>query len=174
MPAWIAGIQVRRMRPETSMSTWIPALRAGMTNRGVLLKVTEAPPPLFSKEITKHLARQSRNQNNRNISRKACPEPSRRDAKAQSKKPKNFRTLASWRLGARNIRIREFPTFAKFAQTAKTLSHSSTRFFPDCAGKKRFALLANSCNRKPNYLPQRRQGAKVTNHARHPERMRGI
>jgi hypothetical protein len=31
MPAWIAGIQVRRMHPETSMSTWIPALHAGMT-----------------------------------------------------------------------------------------------------------------------------------------------
>jgi hypothetical protein len=26
MPAWMAGIQVRRMRPETSMSAWIPAL----------------------------------------------------------------------------------------------------------------------------------------------------
>jgi hypothetical protein len=23
MPAWIAGIQARRMRPETSISTWI-------------------------------------------------------------------------------------------------------------------------------------------------------
>jgi hypothetical protein len=32
MPAWIAGIQVRRMRPETSMSTWIPALLAGKTD----------------------------------------------------------------------------------------------------------------------------------------------
>jgi hypothetical protein len=31
MPAWIAGIQVCRMRPETSMSAWIPALHAGMT-----------------------------------------------------------------------------------------------------------------------------------------------
>jgi hypothetical protein len=32
MPAWIAGIQVRGMRrPETSMSIWIPALNAGMT-----------------------------------------------------------------------------------------------------------------------------------------------
>jgi len=31
MPARIAGIQVRRMRPETSMSAWIPALHAGMT-----------------------------------------------------------------------------------------------------------------------------------------------
>jgi hypothetical protein len=31
MPAWIAGIQARRMRPETSMSAWIPALHAGMT-----------------------------------------------------------------------------------------------------------------------------------------------
>jgi hypothetical protein len=33
MPAWIAGIQVRRMRPETSMSTWVPALHAGTTQR---------------------------------------------------------------------------------------------------------------------------------------------
>jgi hypothetical protein len=31
MPAWMAGIQVRRTRPETSMSAWIPALPAGMT-----------------------------------------------------------------------------------------------------------------------------------------------
>jgi hypothetical protein len=35
------------------MSAWIPALHAGMTNREVLLKVTGAPPPLFSKEDTK-------------------------------------------------------------------------------------------------------------------------
>ena len=31
MPAWMAGIQVCRMRPETSMSAWIPALHAGMS-----------------------------------------------------------------------------------------------------------------------------------------------
>ena len=31
MPAWMAGIQVCRMRPETSMSARIPALHAGMT-----------------------------------------------------------------------------------------------------------------------------------------------
>jgi hypothetical protein len=31
MPAWIAGIQIARMPPETSMSVWIPALHAGMT-----------------------------------------------------------------------------------------------------------------------------------------------
>jgi hypothetical protein len=31
MPAWMAGIQVRGMRPDTSMSAWIPALHAGMT-----------------------------------------------------------------------------------------------------------------------------------------------
>jgi hypothetical protein len=31
MPAWMAGIQVCGMRPETSMSVWIPALHAGMT-----------------------------------------------------------------------------------------------------------------------------------------------
>jgi hypothetical protein len=31
MPGWIAGIQLARMLPETSMLTWIPALHAGMT-----------------------------------------------------------------------------------------------------------------------------------------------
>jgi hypothetical protein len=31
MPAWIAGIQARRMRPGTSMSTWVPAVHAGTT-----------------------------------------------------------------------------------------------------------------------------------------------
>jgi hypothetical protein len=37
MPAWITGIhQVRRMRPETSMSAWIPALHAGMTESEAL------------------------------------------------------------------------------------------------------------------------------------------
>jgi hypothetical protein len=43
MPAWMAGIQVRRMRSETSMSAWIPALHAGMTRSRVLLKLTETP-----------------------------------------------------------------------------------------------------------------------------------
>ncbi len=43
MPAWIAGIQVRRMRPETSMSTWISALHAGMTPSRVLLKPIYVP-----------------------------------------------------------------------------------------------------------------------------------
>jgi len=39
MPAWIAGIQVREdASPETSMSTWIPALHAGMTIGGLCLK----------------------------------------------------------------------------------------------------------------------------------------
>ena len=32
MPAWIAGIQARRMRPDTSMSTWVPAVHAGTTS----------------------------------------------------------------------------------------------------------------------------------------------
>jgi hypothetical protein len=36
MPAWIAGIQVARMLPETTMLTWIPALHAGMTQNFVL------------------------------------------------------------------------------------------------------------------------------------------
>ena len=40
--------------------------------------------------------------------------------------------------------IQEAHTGRKMAQAAKTFKHSSTRFFPDCAGKKRFALSANS------------------------------
>jgi len=39
MPAWIAGIQVARMLPETSMLTWIPALHAGMTQTFVAFVV---------------------------------------------------------------------------------------------------------------------------------------
>jgi hypothetical protein len=77
----------------------------------------------------------------------AAPQPkeigniSRKDAKALSKKPKTFENLASWREEYPNPK---FPTLAKFAQAAKNLNDSSTRFFPDFAGEKRFALLANS------------------------------
>jgi hypothetical protein len=50
MPAWMAGIQVCRMRPETSMSAWIPALHAGMTESRSRTKTDRDPPPfLFSK-----------------------------------------------------------------------------------------------------------------------------
>jgi hypothetical protein len=39
MPAWIAGIQVRKDASGASMSTWIPALHAGMTQiEGLCLK----------------------------------------------------------------------------------------------------------------------------------------
>jgi len=71
-----------------------------------------------------------------------------------------FPNLASLRLGGRNVRIRAFLAPGKFAQAAKTLSYSNTRFSPDCAGEKRFALSANSRNRNSEYLPQRRQGRK--------------
>ena len=55
MPAWMAGIQVCRMRPETSMSAWIPALHAGMTESRSRTKTDRGPPPfLFSKERTKN------------------------------------------------------------------------------------------------------------------------
>jgi hypothetical protein len=55
MPAWMAGIQVCRMRPETSMSAWIPALHAGMTETRSRTKTDRGPPPfLFSKEFRKH------------------------------------------------------------------------------------------------------------------------
>ena len=49
MPEWIAGIQIRRMRAETSMSAWIPALHAGMTQSRASAKLTEARPPPFFK-----------------------------------------------------------------------------------------------------------------------------
>jgi len=56
MPAWMVGIQIRRIRPETSMSAWIPALHAGMTqsrsctmtDRGALR------PSYFQKEHEEH------------------------------------------------------------------------------------------------------------------------
>jgi hypothetical protein len=42
------------MLPETSMSAWIPALHAGMTqSRRAVLEVTEVARPLFSKEHMK-------------------------------------------------------------------------------------------------------------------------
>ena len=51
MPAWMAGIQVCGMRPETSMSAWIPALHTGMTESRSRTKTDRDPPPfLFSKE----------------------------------------------------------------------------------------------------------------------------
>jgi hypothetical protein len=54
MPAWMAGIQVRRTRPETSMSAWIPALHAGMTKSRSRTKTDPGPPPrVFSKKRTK-------------------------------------------------------------------------------------------------------------------------
>ena len=48
MPAWIAGIQVCKMLPETSMSAWIPALHAGMTESKA--ELTEGHQPVFLKE----------------------------------------------------------------------------------------------------------------------------
>src|SRR5262249_21147377 len=59
MPAWMAGLQIRRIRPETSMSAWIPALHAGMTqsrsctmtDRGALR------PSYFQKEHEEHKER---------------------------------------------------------------------------------------------------------------------
>jgi hypothetical protein len=47
MPAWIAGIQAHRMCPETSMSIWIPALHAGMTESRGVPTLTEFRHPFF-------------------------------------------------------------------------------------------------------------------------------
>jgi hypothetical protein len=54
MPTWITDIQVRRMRPETSMSDWIPAVHAGMTESKTRIKTDRGPPHLvFSKKLKK-------------------------------------------------------------------------------------------------------------------------
>jgi hypothetical protein len=50
MPAWIAGIQVRRMRPERSMSACIPALHAGMTMRGLRSTIESLEWLIFERE----------------------------------------------------------------------------------------------------------------------------
>jgi hypothetical protein len=85
MPAWIAGIhQVRKDAPgdiRVDLDSSTPCWNDATA--GALLEPTEVRPPIFSKEATKNPARRSRNQ-------------------------KDFRTWRSWRLGARNIRIREF------------------------------------------------------------------
>jgi len=54
-PAWIAGIRFARMLPETSMSAWIPALHAGMTElRGPCVHLSETPLAIFSKEVPRN------------------------------------------------------------------------------------------------------------------------
>jgi hypothetical protein len=52
MPAWMAGIQMRRMRPETSTSAWIPALHAGMTESRSRTTDRGPLPLVFSTEST--------------------------------------------------------------------------------------------------------------------------
>ncbi len=55
MPAWMAGTQVRKDASgdiHVNLDSSTPCCN-DYYNRGVLLKVTEAPPPLFSKEDTK-------------------------------------------------------------------------------------------------------------------------
>ena len=63
MPAWIAGIQARRMRPDTSMSTWVPAVHAGTTSSycnvyatyANLMAIVLPPQTKFSKECVMSL-----------------------------------------------------------------------------------------------------------------------
>jgi hypothetical protein len=51
MPVWIAGIQVAGMSPETSLSIWIPALHAEMTDSRWLCLSERAPWPCIFKEV---------------------------------------------------------------------------------------------------------------------------
>jgi hypothetical protein len=59
MPAWIAGIQAPRMRPDTSMSTGVPAVHAGTTSSyndyvtHTNLMAIVLHPSKFSKEGTR-------------------------------------------------------------------------------------------------------------------------
>jgi hypothetical protein len=51
LPAWIAGIQVRKDASGNIHVTWILALHAGMTIlKRSAFKLAEATPPAFSKE----------------------------------------------------------------------------------------------------------------------------
>ena len=50
MLAWIVDIQTRRIRPQTSMSIWIP-FHAGMTQPGVLLKLIQIPSDRIFKGV---------------------------------------------------------------------------------------------------------------------------
>jgi hypothetical protein len=58
MPAWIAGIHTRTMRPETSLSTWVPAVHARTTDscsnlclRYANLKATGSLTPIFEGDV---------------------------------------------------------------------------------------------------------------------------
>jgi len=55
MPAWMAGIQIRKDAPETSMSIWIPALYAGMTESRGSAWTDRGPSvrPVFAKESSR-------------------------------------------------------------------------------------------------------------------------
>jgi hypothetical protein len=54
MPAWMAGIHVRKDASGDIHATWIPALHAGMTQSRSRTKTDRGPPSfLFSKEIAK-------------------------------------------------------------------------------------------------------------------------
>ena len=55
MPAWMAGIQVCRMRPVDIHVGLIPVVHSGMTESRSRTKTDRDPPPfLFSKERTKY------------------------------------------------------------------------------------------------------------------------
>ena len=115
-------------------------------------------------KATKSPARRSRNQKNRNISRKDAKHVLSNVEGAAKKKNNIYPNFAF--LCALAGQISESEMFHMSENSRKPRKLSSivvTRFSPDFAGKRRFALLANSCNRKPNYLPQRRQGAKLMN-----------
>ncbi|MGZ9125875.1 MAG: hypothetical protein ACXW48_22820, partial [Candidatus Binatia bacterium] len=61
----------------------------------------------------------------------------------------------------------------KFAQATQIVA-DVVHAFPQTSLGKEVRLSANSRNRKPDYLSPRRQVAKVTGDARHPEGTRGI
>ena len=144
--------------------------------------------------ITKDTARRSRNQNekgrihhegtkdtkvfvgcasrtgqSRNISRKACPEQRRRNAKAAKVGEKwcrsylwiiylslpNLASFASWRESIPRVRV--FQVTGKFAPAAQNFMHSSTRFSPDCAGEKRFACWRTAATKEERRLTTKSQ-----------------
>ena len=73
--------------------------------------------------------------------------------------PPNLACFAPWRESIPRVRV--FQITGKFARAAQTFKHSSTRFFPDCAGKKRFACRRTAATETRNISRKDAKAAKV-------------
>jgi hypothetical protein len=73
--------------------------------------------------------------------------------------PPNLACFAPWRES--NPRVRLFQITGIFASAAQIFNYSSTRFFPDWAGKKRFAYRRTAATETRNVSRKDAKAAKV-------------